>query len=166
MNDQLKVFCRIRPLEKSEHSCINVTSKTTISVALSNFKQLHCSFHKVFNENSSQKTVFQHIALPLIMDIFKNKDSVLILCGNTGSGKTYTLTGNLKRDGIIPLSLDVIFSTIVDLQTPKFLFRPDKMNGFEVQNEDDASRDRYNEHCAYLKTARNPLQKIRLDFRK
>jgi hypothetical protein len=40
------------------------------------------------------------------------------------------------------------------LQAEKFVFKPDKMNGFEVQSEEDAMKERQRELAAYMKSAR------------
>ena len=58
--------------------------------------------------------------------------------GVTGSGKTYTMTGNKQYRGIMPRCLDVLFKTISDYQAKKFVFKPDRLNGFEILSEADA----------------------------
>lgn len=48
------------------------------------------------------------------------------------------MNGEMQNGGIMPRCLDVIFNTISKYQTRKYVFKPDKMNGFEVQDEADA----------------------------
>jgi hypothetical protein len=64
------------------------------------------------------------------------------------------MTGTPQNAGIIPRSLDVIFNNIMHLQAEKFIFKPDKMNGFEVQSEEDARKERQRELAAYMKSAK------------
>ena len=62
--------------------------------------------------------------------------------GVTGSGKTHTMQGSGQDGGTLPRAIDVIFNSIEELQTKKFQLKPDKLNGFEIQNEADAAMDR------------------------
>ena len=113
----------------------------------------------------SQKKVFHTVTLPLIEDLLHGKNSLLFAYGVTGSGKTHTMNGELQDGGIIPRCLDVIFnsvghfmvivifpflfvqldSTHFVLQAKKHVFKPDKMNSFDIQCESDAMADRQSE---------------------
>jgi hypothetical protein len=46
---------------------------------------------------------------------------VLFAYGITNSGKTYTVNGEPEHAGVLPRSLDVIFNSIVDVQTPRYV---------------------------------------------
>ena len=50
--------------------------------------------------------------------------------------------GSGQDGGTLPRAIDVIFNSIEDLQTKKYQLKPDKLNGFEIQNEADAAIDR------------------------
>lgn len=54
-------------------------------------------------------------------------------------------TGEPENPGIMPRCIDTLFNTIEDLQTPKYVIKPDRMNGFEVQSNEDANDERINE---------------------
>ncbi|XP_031366773.1 kinesin-like protein KIF23 isoform X2 [Apis dorsata] len=77
------------------------------------------------------------------------------------------MTGESQDAGIMPRCLDVIFNSIANYQTKKFIFKPDKLNGFDIQNEADAMLDRQNELHAGLMSQRNgksgKLRKIESD---
>ncbi|XP_026850140.1 kinesin-like protein KIF23 [Drosophila persimilis] len=45
----------------------------------------------------------------------------------------------------MPRCLDVLFRTISDFQAKKFVFKPDKLNGFEILSEEDALLERQHE---------------------
>jgi kinesin family protein 23 len=162
--DKVKVFCLMRSLQNdNDISCIKTLSKATVSLTPpdtsvsfrnGNDREIHCSFHHVFEEVASHETIFEHTTLPLINDVFRGKNGLLFTYGLSGSGKTYTMTGEPQNTGIIPRSLDVIFSSVMHLQAEKFIFIPDKMNGFEVQSEEDAWKERQREINAYMKSAR------------
>ena len=51
--------------------------------------------------------------------------------------------GSGQDGGTLPRAIDVIFNSIEDLQTKKYQLKPDKLNGFEIQNEADAAIDRW-----------------------
>jgi len=89
--------------------------------------------------------VYGSVAQPLVENLLKGRNSLLFTYGVTGSGKTYTMTGNLKHRGIMPRCLDVLFRTISDYQAKKFVFKPDKLNGFEILSEEDALLERQHE---------------------
>uniref|UniRef100_A0A1A9Z346 Kinesin motor domain-containing protein n=1 Tax=Glossina pallidipes TaxID=7398 RepID=A0A1A9Z346_GLOPL len=47
-------------------------------------------------------------------------NSLLFTYGVTGSGKTYTMTGDTRHRGIMSRCLDVLFRTISDYQAKKY----------------------------------------------
>jgi kinesin family protein 23 len=138
----------------SNKSVSLIPPDTSIGFRTGNCREIHCSFHHVFGEETSQYTIFEHTTLPLITEVFKGKNCVLFAYGLSGSGKTYTVTGEPPNNGIIHHCLDVIFNNIIHLQAEKFVFKPDKMNGFEVQAEEDAWKERQHELDAYMKSVR------------
>ncbi|CAL7933272.1 unnamed protein product [Xylocopa violacea] len=151
--EPVKVFCRLRPMVHSNDiSCIKIISDTSLIIApvestnnhVTN-KAIQTSFSHIFGPNDSQQEVFNVVALPLIENLINGKNSFLFTYGVTGSGKTYTMSGNMHDMGIMPRSLDVIFNSISSCQTKKFIFKPDKLNGFNIQSETDALLDRQNE---------------------
>ncbi|XP_067001862.2 kinesin-like protein KIF23 isoform X2 [Anabrus simplex] len=158
--DSVKVYCRIRPLlNDNDVSCLNVLSKRTVQLISPEsainyrngvYKEMQYTFQQVFSDQDSQKTVFDFVALPLVENLVQGKNSLLFTYGVTGSGKTYTMTGEPTDGGIMPRCLDVIFNSISGYQAKKFIFKPDKMNGFDVQSETDAMADRQNELCANM----------------
>ncbi|XP_014219800.1 kinesin-like protein KIF23 [Copidosoma floridanum] len=163
--DPVQVFCRLRPMPFiNDVACMKVISDTTIVItppeSAMNFrngqKEIQTTFTRVFNENVPQREVFQVVALPLVDNLIHGKNGLLFTYGVTGSGKTYTMTGENNDSGIMPRCLDVIFNSITNYQAKKFVFKPDKLNGFDVQNETDAMVDRQNELHAVIMTPRNP----------
>ncbi|XP_065202712.1 kinesin-like protein KIF23 [Planococcus citri] len=141
--ESLRVYCRLKPLSQTEPSCIKVISDTSVQLSLqdANKSAKQYTFKKVFVENSTQKEVFEEVALPLVEQLIDGQNGLLFTYGVTGSGKTFTMTGSKRNVGIMPRCLDVLFNSIADYQARKFIFKPDKMNGFEVQTEEEAKRD-------------------------
>ncbi|KAK4026155.1 Kinesin-like protein [Daphnia magna] len=160
--DPVQVYCRIRPLDvPNEESCVTVLSDTVVQVVPPETSQGYRSgttkatqytFTGVFDEKSTQKPIFHTVTLPLIEDLLHGKNSLLFAYGVTGSGKTHTMNGELQDGGIIPRCLDVIFNSIGHFQAKKYIFKPDRMNSFEIQSELDALAERQAEITNKFKT--------------
>lgn len=150
--ETLQVYCRLRPtVAATELACVRMITDTTVALTVPesavNFRPGSCkeyqyTFKRVFSESSTQKEIFDDIALPLVEQLIQGRNGLLFTYGVTGSGKTYTMTGAKHNSGIMPRCLDVLFNSIADYQARKYVFKPDKMNGFEVQSEDDAKQER------------------------
>lgn len=149
LKDPVEVYCRIRPLnDNDEETCVEVISKNTIQLSpphtSQGFKSGHRvtttqhSFKYVFDEDSSQKTVFDTVALPLVHDLIHGKNGLIFAYGITGSGKTYTMTGEQTNGGLLPRALDVLFNSVGEFQTKRCVFVPDKSNGMDVLSEYEA----------------------------
>ncbi|XP_066602811.1 kinesin-like protein KIF6 [Prorops nasuta] len=73
------------------------------------------SFYKIFEEDTSQESIFQDVAQPVIQSVLDGYNGTIFAYGQTGSGKTYSITGKLEIDvdqGIIPRTLGYIFDGI------------------------------------------------------
>lgn len=159
--EPLQVFCRIRPLPNpNDISCIKVVPPNKIQVKSPElnregaYKEVQYVFKKVFNEKTSQHEIFMDTAYGLIENLIAGKNGLLFAYGITGSGKSYTMNGTSNENcGIMPRCLHVLFNTIRDYQTNKYTFKPDKLNGFDVQSEPDAMLDRQKELISNVKSA-------------
>lgn len=134
-------------------SCMKIISDTTIIITppesamnfrIGNNKEIQTTFTHIFSENDQQKEIFQTVALSLVENLLQGRNGLLFTYGVTGSGKTFTMTGDSNDVGILPRCLDVIFNSISNYQAKKFVFKPDKLNGFDVQSDTDAMIDRQN----------------------
>ncbi|XP_049883726.1 kinesin-like protein KIF23 [Pectinophora gossypiella] len=153
--DPVQVFCRLRPMQRdSDISCMKILSPTTVLLtppptALSyrneNIKSMKYTFKEVFAPEVGQQEVFDKVGLPLVEGLVKGKNGLLFTYGVTGSGKTFTMTGEPQNCGVLPRALNIIFKTINDLQAHKYVFKPDKMNMFDIQSEAEAMLERQQE---------------------
>lgn len=158
--EPVQVFCRIRPMaNKGDMSCVRVKNANTI--ILSTTEQIICQKHigsrsepqkelqyvfkHVFEGNSTQRDVFTTVAQPLVQNLINGRNSLLFTYGVTGSGKTFTMAGDRKHRGIMPRCLDLLFQTIGEFQTNKFVFKPDRLNNYEILSEADAMLERQQE---------------------
>lgn len=158
--DPVQVFCRIRPMQsEADLSCLRVVSPSTVALIppenavnykiLSN-KETQYVFKHIFDVDSTQHECFTTVAQPLVEGLIKGRNGLLFSYGVTGSGKTYTMTGDKQNRGIMPRSLDVLFKTISDYQAKKYVFKPDRLNGFDILSEEDAMLERQTEIHARL----------------
>lgn len=142
--DPIQVYCRIRPVPyNTESSCIKVVSDTEVQISCSSddrgiSKEVQFNYKKIFTEYETQETVFQDLSLPLIEQLLAGKSSLIFAYGISGSGKSYTMTGNQEDGGIVGRCFDVIFNSIQNYQARRFTFKPDKLNGFDVLSMEDA----------------------------
>ncbi|XP_013146270.1 PREDICTED: kinesin-like protein KIF23 [Papilio polytes] len=153
--DPVQVYCRLRPMSReSDHSCIKIVSSNTVlltppATAISyrneNNKVMKYTFKEVFPPETSQAEVFDKVALPLVEGLIRGKSGLLFTYGVTGSGKTFTMTGEPQNCGLLPRCLNIIFKTINDFQAHKYIFKPDKMNLFDIQSEAEAMLERQQE---------------------
>ncbi|EDO27285.1 predicted protein, partial [Nematostella vectensis] len=167
------VYCRIKPLgENEEESCVKIIDNDSklLQLTAPKFSQAFKSGHRietqhtfkhVYDENTTQKHLFDQVALPLVDDVLHGKNGLIFAYGITGSGKTHTMTGTPSDSGLLPRCLDVIFNSIAEYQTGTFIFKPDKNNGWEVQTEDEAKLDREMKHKeALLQAAATPSRRL------
>ncbi|XP_047038693.1 kinesin-like protein KIF23 [Helicoverpa zea] len=153
--DPVQVYCRLRPMQRdSDSPCMKIISPTTVlltppSTAISyrneNAKTMKYTFKEVFPPETNQQEVFDKVALPIVEGLIKGKNGLLFTYGVTGSGKTFTMTGEPQNCGILPRCLNIIFKTINDFQAHKYIFKPDKMNMFDIQSEAEAMLERQQE---------------------
>ena len=69
------------------------------------------TFSKVFGENSNQEDIYDHVSSHVRATV-NGYNSTIFAYGSTGSGKSYTMTGNSSDPGIIPRAISEIFSII------------------------------------------------------
>ncbi|XP_063545648.1 kinesin-like protein KIF23 [Cydia strobilella] len=153
--DPVQVFCRLRPMQReSDIPCMKIISPTAVlltppATAVSyrneNNKSMKYTFKEVFPPEIPQQEVFDKVAYPLVEGLIKGKNGLLFTYGVTGSGKTFTMTGEPQNCGILPRCLNIIFKTINECQAHKYVFKPDKMNMFEIQTEVEAMLERQQE---------------------
>jgi len=69
------------------------------------------AFDKVYNQESSQEEIYKDISSHVNATV-RGYNTTVFAYGSTGSGKTFTMTGNSAAPGIIPRAISEIFSII------------------------------------------------------
>jgi len=120
--DSIYVCCRFRPqnkLEKGKGCCrvIAISDCQTVvqvtNVHMQN-KVYRFKFDKVFDTNSSQPAVFNDTAKGLVDNVMDGYNCTIFAYGQTGTGKTYSMEGELGSPsrGIVPRVVETIFQKI------------------------------------------------------
>lgn len=74
---------------------------------------------------SDQEQIFNETAKPILESVMQGYNGTIFAYGQTGTGKTYTMEGTDKEGdkGIIPRSIELIFSNIKNYTNQQFLVR-------------------------------------------
>lgn len=117
LKGNIRVFCRVRPPLDSENNrplCgWQYIDETSLEIStVDNGKRLKndFSFDQVFHPQSTQSDVFELVS-PLIQSAFDGYNVCIFAYGQTGSGKTFTMEGTAAKTGIIPNTVELLFST-------------------------------------------------------
>ena len=132
-SSNVKVYCRIRPENEQEISsglgtCLNPQSQTSVQIIVDNLNinsgikenysektTQEFTFDKIYPIETTQKTIFEQVAKPLILSAFEGINGTLFCYGQTASGKTYTMEGIPSDNnlcGIIPRMMQLVFEII------------------------------------------------------
>lgn len=145
--ENVRVVLRVRPLSEQEieNSCRQITSVDSSCNAISVTNPQAPSeeppkvftFDTVFDTDSTQIDVYNRVAAPIVNKTLAGYNGTILVYGQTGTGKTYTmegLHGDPSLRGIIPNSFIHIFSHIAQAkEDTKFLVR---VSYYEIYNEE------------------------------
>jgi hypothetical protein len=119
--ENIKVICRLRPLNRKEMDlgcgvCINNT-KDSLKINIGEEGNHDFAFDRVFGPETIQSEVFDYVAKPIIEGAMEGWNGTLFCYGQTSSGKTHTMEGvhdvqDLR--GIIPRMMEYVFNLIRD----------------------------------------------------
>jgi kinesin family protein 20 len=114
-SEQIKVFVRIRPIEKKSicslfdfdyvNNCIELKSNDKqVSPKLNSNRKF--IFSKVLSGKAKQDSVFEEVVLPFWIKLIEQGLNMLIFTyGVTNAGKTFTVVGSPTDPGILKRSL-------------------------------------------------------------
>ncbi len=129
--DPVEVYARIRPIsDEDAETCLKVIDDNNLMLEIpecsnafrsGQIKKMVYSFHKIFDDTTTQKAIFNELGLPLVKDLLDGKNGLLFSYGVTGSGKTYSMIGNNNEPGILQRCLDTVFNSISFTQAKKYV---------------------------------------------
>ena len=90
----------------------------------------------MINTRSSQETIFNETARPVLESVLQGYNGTIFAYGQTGTGKTFTMEGVLDKNdlkGIIPRTIESIFNSINQMSNQQFLVQ---VSFVEIYNEE------------------------------
>lgn len=122
----IRVVCRLRPMNEREKMCNTVpavsasTERKEVAVArvtAGGTRQQRSSFHfdEVLTSFSTQSEVFAATLEPLVAEVLSGYEATAFAYGQTGTGKTYTMEGNLDSDegrGMVPRAAAAVIGAL------------------------------------------------------
>lgn len=124
-NTSIKVVCRFRPLNekeiekesRKEENLINFVSNSQLQfTSISEAQTYSFNFDYIFPPNVSQSEIYDLSAKEIISSVLNGYNGTIFAYGQTSSGKTYTMTGeldNAEKEGIIPRMIHHVFHEIL-----------------------------------------------------
>ena len=116
LRGNIRVFCRIRPLDGDERKEGETTAVVSVGgendeLRLTNAKGMvkNFEFDKVFGPEFDQAAVFAETA-PLCTSVLDGFNVCIFAYGQTGSGKTYTMEGPADNRGVNFRALELLFN--------------------------------------------------------
>ncbi|XP_041924804.1 kinesin-1 heavy chain [Alosa sapidissima] len=114
----IKVMCRFRPLNNSEvergdQYIPKFQGEESVVIAGKPY-----AFDRVFASNTTQEQVYNACAQKIVKDVLEGYNGTIFAYGQTSSGKTHTMEGNLHDPdgmGIIPRIVQDIFNYIYSM---------------------------------------------------
>ena len=91
-------------------------------------------FDRAFQENASQEEVFEEIS-QLVQSALDGYKVCIFAYGQTGSGKTHTMIGNPSSPGMIPRSLEQIFTSAEKMKEQGWTYTI-SVSMMEIYNEE------------------------------
>lgn len=118
----VQVAVRCRPLNEREkgagRNAIVLCKPNSNELAV--MKRKTYAFDKVYGQYSTQKDVFRATVKPAVDEALAGYNCTVFAYGQTGTGKTYTMQGELSPDhenaGIVPRSVRYIFDSLQSMQ--------------------------------------------------
>ena len=116
-SEHVRVFVRARPLQPGEpRGPISLTDREVHAKTKNSRGQSSYAFKRVFGVETEQEDVFAHACRPLVADMLKGFSCTVFAYGQTNSGKTHSMMGDLRSEvgqGLIPRSCKYIFNELL-----------------------------------------------------
>ncbi|CAA3002993.1 kinesin KIN-5B [Olea europaea subsp. europaea] len=145
----VQVLLRCRPLSDDEQranvpkvvTCNETKREVTVLQGLAN-KQVDrvFTFDKVFGPKAQQRSIYDQAISPIVCEMLEGFNCTVFAYGQTGTGKTYTMEGGMRKKGgelpaeagVIPRAVRQIFDTL-DAQDADYNM---KVTFLELYNEE------------------------------
>ena len=107
------------PIPSSSSSSLTSTSSTPSPSAT----PLHFHCDRLFTSDDSTSAVYDGCVRPIVDSALRGMNGTVFAYGQTASGKTFTMKGDAEYPGLIPLSMQHVFGSILQRIGEKWLLR-------------------------------------------
>ena len=119
-DENIRVVVRIRALPSSTPTCVQLPSPSSVTIRRerdADLREYTASFDHVYDQSTCTETIFQETSAGLIHSLVGGYNAAILAYGQTSSGKTYTMMGDVsdgtqRLHGIIPRCMDLLFASI------------------------------------------------------
>jgi len=120
MKGKVRVFCRVRPMIKSEvdkgcRSVATLIDDFNLSLETKNGPKVF-PYDSCFGPSASQEQIFEDTKR-LIQSAIDGYNTCVFAYGQTGSGKTYTMYGSKERPGITPRAIEELYHILGQMES-------------------------------------------------
>ena len=151
----VNVICRFRPMNDLEKTTGNetvadFTSPTSLTFHSSREKNVYrFNFDRIFPPSSSQQDIYDFGVKGIIESVLDGYNGTVLAYGQTSSGKTYTMQGEMdeeRRQGIIPRMINHVFKYIYQNEGTDFMIKVSMIEIYQEKIRDlfDSSRNNLN----------------------
>ena len=137
----VNVICRFRPMNDLEKTSGNeqicdYTSPTSLTFHSSREKNVYrFNFDRIFPPQSTQQDIYDFGVKGIIDSVLEGYNGTVLAYGQTSSGKTYTMQGEMdeeRKQGIIPRMISHVFKYIYKNEGTDFMI---KVSMIEIYQE-------------------------------
>ncbi len=147
----VNVICRFRPINDLERASGNeqicdYTSPTSLTFHSSREKNIYrFNFDRIFPPSSTQQDIYDFGVKGIIDSVLDGYNGTVLAYGQTSSGKTYTMQGEmeeLSKQGIIPRMISHVFKYIYKHEDTDFMIKVSMIEIYQEKIRDlfDVSR--------------------------
>ena len=147
----VNVICRFRPINDLERTSGNeqtcdFTSPTSLTFHSSREKNVYrFNFDRIFPPSSTQQDIYDFGVKGIIDSVLDGYNGTVLAYGQTSSGKTYTMQGEMEeqaRQGIIPRMITHVFKHIYKNEGTDFMIKVSMIEIYQEKIRDllDVSR--------------------------
>lgn len=150
----VSVVARFRPLNNkelniSQDQCVNFIDNQQVEmISTIESSKYRFNFDRIFDTSTCQKEVFEVSSKPIISSVLDGFNGTILAYGQTSSGKTYTMQGEIDNDeyeGVIPRTITFLFDSIINApEEVEFTVKISMLEIYMEKIRDLLDLDKYN----------------------